>query len=326
MRWIQVASMLALAALACGTPAHAQSSGDNYPSRPIKMIVPLSPGTTTDIVARTVADRLGARLGQPVAVENRQGAGGLVATQAVLSAEPDGYTILMVNSQHVINPAVFKSLPYDTLRDFVGLALVAEAPSVVVVTPSLGVRTLKDFIALAKQKPDAINYASSGVGSQTHLAGAYFASRAGISMVHVPYKVSSEVVSDMITGRVQATFVPAAFLLGPIRDGKLLALAVTTKSAMRAPLEAPSVSDAALPGFEYATWFGFVAPAKVPGQVVERLSKALQSVATEDDVKAKFQGLGIVSRTLGPREFDAYMKADMDRLAPIIKAAGVTAN
>ena len=187
------------------------------------MIVPLSAGTTTDIVARTIADRLGQRLGQPVVVENKQGAGGLIAAQAALSSAPDGYTILMVNSQHVINPAVNKSLPYDTLRDFVGLALVGEAPSVVVVTPTLGVRTLKDFIALAKQRPDSINYASGGIGSQTHLAGAYFASQAGISMVHIPYKVSSEVVGDLLTGRVQVSFVPAAFLLGPIREGKLLA-------------------------------------------------------------------------------------------------------
>lgn len=317
--------LLLAAALGFHTLAAAQSSADAYPSRPIKVIVPLSPGTTTDIVARTVAERMSSHLGQSVVVENRQGAGGVVAAQAALAAEPDGYTIMMVNSQHVINPAVYKALPYDTLRDFVGIALVAEAPSVVVVTPKLGVRTLKDFIALAKQKPDAINYASSGIGSQTHLAGAYFASQAGISMVHVPYKASSEVVADLLAGRVQATFAPAAFLLGPIRDGKLIALAVTTPSAMRTPLEAPSVSEAAIPGFEYATWFGFVAPAKVPAHAIERLARAIQSAAAEAEVKAKLQSQGIVSRTLGLREFDAYMKADMDRLAPVIKAAGVTA-
>jgi tripartite-type tricarboxylate transporter receptor subunit TctC len=318
--------ILLLAALGCVGPAQAQTAADSFPSRPIRMIVPLSPGTTTDIVARAIADRMAPHLGQPVTVENRQGAGGVVAAQAALSAAPDGYTILMVNSQHIINPAVHKALPYDTLRDFVGLALVAEAPSVVVVTPKLGVRSLREFIALAKQKPDAINYASSGVGSPTHLAGAYFASQAGISMVHVPYKTSSEVISDLLTGRVQATFVPAAFLLGPIRDGKLLALAVTTRSAMRAPLDAPSVSEEAIPGFEYATWFGFVAPAKVPAPIVAKLSQALQSASYEADVRAKLQAQGIVPRTVGLSEFDAYMKTDMDRLAPIIKAAGVTAN
>jgi tripartite-type tricarboxylate transporter receptor subunit TctC len=325
MKRKHVASMLLLSALACSAPTHAQSAGDGFPSRPLRMIVPLSPGTTTDIVARMLAERMALHLGQPVAVENRQGAGGVIAAQAALAAAPDGYTFLMVNSQHVINPAVHQSLPYDTLRDFVGIALVAEAPSVVVVTPKLGVRSLKEFIALAKQQPDAINYASSGIGSQTHLAGAYFANQAGISIVHVPYKTSSEVVADLLAGRVQATFVPAAFLLGPIRDGKLLALAVTTRSAMRAPLAAPSVSDEAIPGFEYATWFGFVVPAKVPAQAVERLARAIQSAGAEDEVKAKLQAQGIAPRTLGPREFDAYMKADMDRLAPVVKAAGVTA-
>jgi tripartite-type tricarboxylate transporter receptor subunit TctC len=317
-------TILLLATLACGTPAPAQTTADAFPSRPVKMIVPLTPGTTTDIVARTIAERLGRQLGQTVLVENRQGAGGLLAAQATLAAPPDGYTIMMVNSQHVINPAVNKALPYDTLRDFVGLGLVGEAPSVVVVPPSLGVRTIKEFIALAKQRPDFINYASSGIGSQTHLAGAYFASQAGISMVHIPYKNSSDVISDILTSRVQATFVPAAFLLGQIREGKLLALAVTTKSAMRIPLEAPSVSDEGIPGFEYATWFGFVAPSRTPAPVVARIAQALQAAAEDSDVKAKFLALGIIPRVLGPREFDAYLKADMERLAPVIKAAGVT--
>lgn len=312
-----------IAALAFSAAVSAQTAADSYPTRPIKLIVPLTAGTTTDVVARTIADRLSRRLGQPVVVENKQGAGGVIAAQATLSAAPDGYTILMVNSQHVINPAVYKSLPYDTLRDFVSIALVAEAPSVVVVTPKLGVRTLKEFIALAKQRPGAIAYASGGIGSQTHLAGAYFATAAGLDMVHVPYSGSGAVIPDLLTGRVEATFAPAAFVLGPVKDGKLIALAVTTRAPMHSPLEAPSVSDAAIPGFEYATWFGFLAPAKVPAAVVDRLAQAIQAVAEEAEVKAKFLEQGIVSRTLGPREFDAYVRADMVRLAPIIKAAGI---
>ncbi len=317
MKW-----MLLMAALACVAPVRAQT--DSFPSRPIRMIVPLSAGTTTDIVARAIAERMGARLGQTVVVENKQGAGGTIAAQSAVTAPPDGYTILMVNSQHVINPAVHKALPYDTLRDFVGLGLVGEAPAVVVVTPKLGVRTLKDFIAHAKKHPDAINYASGGIGSQTHLAGAYFASYTGISMTHIPYKTSSEVIADLLGGRVEVTFAPAAFVSGPVRDGKLLALAVTARAPIREPFEAPSAADT-IPGFEYATWFGFVAPSKVPAQVVERLAKAIQASADDPETRKKFQGQGIASRTLGPREFDAYMKADMERLAPVIKAAGVTA-
>lgn len=317
------AALCLIAALAFSAPALAQSAADKYPTRPIRLIVPLTVGTTTDVVARTIADRLSRRLGQPVIVENKQGAGGVVAAQAALSAAPDGYTILLVNSQHVINPAVYKSLPYDTLRDFTGIALVAEAPSVVVVTPKLGVHTLKEFIALAKQKPGGIAYASGGIGSQTHLAGAYFASAAGVAMVHVPYAGSSAVIPDLLTGRVEATFAPAAFVLGPVKDGKLIALAVTTRAPMHSPLEAPSVSDAAIPGFEYATWFGFLASAKVPRGIVDRLAQAIQAAAQEPEVKAKFDEQGIVARTLGPREFDAYIKADMARLAPIIKTAGI---
>jgi tripartite-type tricarboxylate transporter receptor subunit TctC len=313
--------ILLLAALACTAPAAAH--GD-FPSRPIRMIVPLSAGTTTDVVARAIAERLSTRLGQPVVVENKQGAGGTLAAQAVVASPPDGYTILMVNSQHVINPAVHKALPYDTVRDFVGLALVAEAPTLVTVTPKLGVRTLKEFVAYAKKHPDAINYASGGIGSQTHLAGAYFASHTGVTMVHVPYKTSAEVIADLVAGRVQVTFAPAAFVSGPIRDGKLLALAVMAPSPIREPVAAPSASEA-IPGLEYATWFGFVAPSKVPAPVVERLANAIQAVAEDPVIKARFHGQGISPRTLGPREFDAYMKADMERLAPIIKTSGIAA-
>jgi tripartite-type tricarboxylate transporter receptor subunit TctC len=316
--------MMALAAaLALAAPAHAQSGTENYPSRPIKMIVPLSPGTTTDFVARTIADALSRELEQPVIIENRQGAGGTLAAKVMAKSDPDGYTILMVNSQHSINPAVYEKLPYDTLKDFAGLALVAEAPSAMIVSPQLGVKTLGEFIALAKQRPDTIYYASSGVGSQTHLAGAYFAGQAGISMVHVPYRDSSQVIADLITGRVQASFVPLAFVLGQVRDGKLLALAVTSDQGIEVPITAPSVSETALPGYEYNTWFGFIAPTKVPSLILERLSTALQRVANTPDVKAKLADMAIFSHALILREFDEYIKADMDKQRQIAAGAHI---
>ena len=316
------AGALLLAALGCCASMQAQAA-DAFPSRPIRLLVPLGAGSTTDIVARTIAERASQRLGQPIVVENKQGAGGVVATQAALAAPADGYTLLLVNSQHIINPFVHKSLPYDTLRDFVGVALVAETPAVVVVSSKLGVRTLKEFIAAAKQKPGSIHYASGGIGSQTHLAGAYFASEAGIDIMHVPYNGSSAVIPDLLTGRVEVTFAPAAFVQSSLKDGRLVALAVTSKTPMRTPLEAPSVNDAAIPGFEYATWFGFVAPAKVPAPVVARLASAFEAAANEPDIKAKLLEQGIVTRTVIGREFDAYMKADLDRLTPIIKSAGI---
>jgi tripartite-type tricarboxylate transporter receptor subunit TctC len=230
---------------------------------------------------------------------------------------------MMVNSQHSINPAVYQNLPYDTLKDFAGLALVAEAPSAVIVSPKLGVTTLKDFIALAKQHPDTINYASSGIGSQTHLAGAYFASQAGISMVHVPYRDSSQVIADLLGGRVQASFVPLAFVLGQVQEGQLLALAVTSHEGMQAPVKAPSVSEAAIPGYEYNTWFGFLAPAKVPSPLRERLANALQHAAGSAEVKEKLSGLAIYPRVLTLGDFDGYIKADMDKQRQIADGAKI---
>lgn len=314
---------LPFAALAFGiAPVQAQ---EKYPSKPIQMVVPLSPGTSTDIVARTIAQSMAAHLGQPVVVQNRQGAGGTIAAQAVAKAAPDGYTILMVNSQHAINPLVYNNLQFDTLRDFVAIALVGESPSVVVVAPQLGARTLKDFIAIAKQRPDSIHYASSGIGSQTHLAGAYFASRAGIRLVHVPYKSSSDVVADLLSGRVQATFVPAPFLLSPIKSGKLVALAVASSDPMRTPFEAPSVSEAGVPGFHYSTWFGFVAPAKVPRPTLEQLAKTIQAVSAEKETLEKFEAQGIIPRSALLGDFDRYIKAEIDKLAPVVKTSGIKA-
>jgi tripartite-type tricarboxylate transporter receptor subunit TctC len=323
MRLNSARMMALVAAFAFVTPAHAENGTDNYPSRPIKMIVPLSPGTTTDVVARTIADRLAQELEQPVIIENKQGAGGTLAAKVTAMSAPDGYTILMVNSQHSINPAVFQSLPYDTVKDFAGLALVAEAPSAVIVSPQLGVKTLGEFIALAKQRPDTIYYASSGIGSQTHLAGAYFASRAGIRMVHVPYRDSSQVIADLLAGRVQASFVPVTFVLGQVQERKLLALAVTSRDGMHAPIKAPSVSEAAIPGYEYNTWFGFIAPSKVPSPILERLSKALQQAANAAEVKEKLSGLGIFPHTLILQEFDNYIKADVDKQRQIATRAQI---
>jgi tripartite-type tricarboxylate transporter receptor subunit TctC len=315
--------MALLAALAFATPVYAENGADNFPSRPIKMIVPLSPGTTTDFVARTLADGLSRDLEQRVIVENKQGAGGTLAAKVTAMSAPDGYTILMVNSQHSINPAVYQSLPYDTLKDFSGLALVAEAPSAVIVSPQLGVKTLSEFIALAKQHPDTINYASSGIGSQTHLAGAYFASQAGIRMVHVPYRDSSQVIADLLAARVQASFVPLAFVLGQVQDGKLQALAVTSREGMHTPVRVPSVSETAIPEYEYSTWFGFIAPSNVPPSILERLAQALQRVANSSDVKEKLSGMAIFPHTLMLREFDEYIKADVDKQKKIATGARI---
>ena len=323
MRFKTVSSMLLPGLLAVAFAAGAQ---EKYPAKPIQMVVALAPGTTADIIARMYAERLTQRLGQTVVVQNRPGAGGTIAAQAVAGAAADGHTILMINSAHSINPALYSSMPYDTLRDFAGIALVADSPALVVVNPQLGARTLREFIALAKQKPGSINYGSAGLGTATHLAGAYFANRAGVDIVHVPYKTSPELITDLLAGRIQATFVPPAFLLSQIRDGKLLALGVSTAEPMREPLEVPSVRGAASVDYEYSTWYGFLAPAKTPVPALQLLSRTILQIAEDKDVKDRYRAQGVNIRNVVLRDFDAYIKTDMEKLGPLVKASGAKAN
>jgi tripartite-type tricarboxylate transporter receptor subunit TctC len=228
-----------------------------------------------------------------------------------------------VNSQHAINPAVFDTLSYDTVRDFTGLALVGEAPAVIAVPKELGVKTLAEFVALAKQKPGEVHYGSGGIGSQTHLSGAYFASKAGITLAHVPYRGGSDVISDLVTNRIQSVFVPAPFVMGQVQEGKLRALAVT--GAQRLPLlrDVPTVSESLIPGYEFSTWFGFVAPAKTPPQVVSVLAKALQAVAEDPATRQKLVEQGITPKVLMQRDFDNYIKSEVERLGVLARSSGV---
>ena len=299
---------------------------ERYPVKPVQMVVPLSPGTTVDIIARLYADRLTQRLGQAVIVQNRPGAGGTIAAQSVAASAADGTTILMANTQHSVNPALYANLAYDTLRDFSGIAMVAEAPALVYVNPGLGVRTLAEFVALAKSKPGTINYGSAGVGTATHLGGAYFASQAKIDIVHVPYKVTSDLVSDIVTGRIQATFSPIAFMLAQVREGRLLALAVTSRARVPVLPEVPTVAEAAIPGYESSTWYGFLAPARTARAIRERLARELREISEEKEVKEKFAGQGIFPRSIELEDFDAFIREDVAKLGALAKAVGAKAN
>jgi len=299
---------------------------ERYPVKPVQMVVPLSPGTTVDIIARLYADRLTQRLGQAVIVQNRPGAGGTIAAQSVAASAADGTTILMANTQHSVNPALYANLAYDTLRDFSGIAMVAEAPALVYVNPGLGVRTLAEFVALAKSKPGTVNYGSAGVGTATHLGGAYFASQAKIDIVHVPYKVTSDLVSDIVTGRIQATFSPIAFMLAQVREGRLLALAVTSRARVPVLPEVPTVAEAAIPGYESSTWYGFLAPARTARAIRERLARELREISEEKEVKEKFAGQGIFPRSIELEDFDAFIREDVAKLGALAKAVGAKAN
>lgn len=325
VRVVALVAAIVAAAFTCTAPACAQPEPDQYPSRAIKVVVPFPAGVLTDVVARTFAEKLSTQLGKPVLVENKPGAGGTLGVKAVATADPDGYTLLFTNSQHAIAPAVYKTLGYDPLADLAGIAMVGESPSAVIVSPKMGVRTLKEFIDTAKAQPEAFVYATAGTGSQTHLAAAYFSSQAGVKLVHLPYRNTGSIIADMISGRTHATFAPPGFLLGQIQSGDLLALAVTSREGMTQPIKAPSVSEAAIPGYEYSTWFGFFAPSRTPAPILDTLAAALHTATDAADLKEKFLKSAVITRFTQLKKFDAFVKADIEKQAQIVKAAGIAA-
>jgi len=307
--------MLALLGWLC-VPAHSQ---DQYPSRLITIVVPITPGTAIDILARLYADKLSKRFGQQVVVANRAGAGGLIAAQAVAGSPADGYTVIFANSGHAILGTLNKNLPFDPVGDFAGVSLVGEASAIVVVPPSLGVSNLKEFVALAKSKPGTINYGSAGIGTSTHLAGAYFALKTDTDLVHVPYTVSATILADLMGGRIQAAFVPLAFVLPLLQDGRLRALAVGAKEPATDPLAIPTALSQGT-DYQYATWYGILAPGKTPRPVVAALHEAVAEASKDPELAGKIRAQGIEARDIGPERFDAHIRSDMDRLAPLLKA------
>jgi len=270
-----------------------------------------------DILARLYAESLAQRLGQQVIVANRPGAGGLVGAQALASAPADGYTVLLANSGHAILGTLNKNLPFDPVGDFAGVALIGEAPTLINVAPSLGVRTLREFVDLAKAKPGTINYGSAGIGTATHLAGAYFALQTGTELVHVPYTVSSTIIADLLGGRIHATFAPAAFTLPLLQDGRLLALAVADDEPIREPVAVPTAVSAGV-DYRNATWYGFLAPAKTPPAVLRALHDAIAEAGKDPELQAKIRVQGITPRNIGLGDFDLHIRKDMARLAPLL--------
>jgi tripartite-type tricarboxylate transporter receptor subunit TctC len=307
----------AIVAAACGS-ARAQ---EHYPSRVITIVVPLTPGTAIDIQARLYADGLAKRFGYQTIVVNRAGAGTLIGAETVANASPDGYTVLLTNSAHAILGAMNRNLPFDPVADFAGICMVAQAPTIIAVPPSLGAHNLQEFIALAKAKPGTVNYGSAGIGTATHIAGAYFAYKTGTELVHVPYTVSQTILTDMLSGNIQATFAPEAFVLPMLLDGRLLALAVADDEPVREPIKIPTARSA---GVDYinATWYGFLAPAKTPRAVLQTLHDAIVEVGKDADIQAKIRLQGFTPANIGLGDFDAHIRGDMARLAPILAKLG----
>jgi tripartite-type tricarboxylate transporter receptor subunit TctC len=313
-----------LAAAMAAPCAHAQPQ--KFPSKPIRMIVPFSAGSQTDILARLIGQKMNENWGQQIVVDNRPSAGGTIAAGIVATAPADGHTLMLHSVGHAINASLYTKLPFDTLRDFAGVSQVASVPNVLVVAPSLGVKSVKDLIALAKQKPGAINFGSAGIGSGTHINAEQFKVAAGINVVHVPYKGTPETLTDTMTGRIQFFFSPLVPATPFIKEGRLLALAVST--AQRSPVlpDVPTVAEAALPGFEYDQWYGILAPRATPKPVLDQLSKEIARILDLPDVRKTFQMQGAVAKPSTPEQFDAFIRVEIDKLAKVIKAAGARAD
>jgi tripartite-type tricarboxylate transporter receptor subunit TctC len=309
-----------LLTLACGL-----ASAQDYPNKPVRMVVGFPPGGGTDVVARILQPRLSELLGQAVVIDNRPGATGTVAAGQVAKAAPDGYTIMMGHvSVNAIAPSLFANLPYDVNRDFAPIALAAAVPHLLVVHPSLPVSTLKDLVAYLKTQPGKLTFPSAGNGSMPHLAGEVFQSLAGVKLVHVPYKGSGQSMQDLLGGQHLVAFDTMPASAPHVRSGKLRAVAVSTAQRVPSFPEVPTAEEAGVPGYVVITWYGVFAPAGTPGAIVNRLHADLVRAMQTPDVRAKLEGIGAdgsVSRS--PEEFAALVRADTARYAKIVKDIGL---
>ena len=309
-----------LAAAALTGPARAET----YPARPIKIIVPYTPGGFNDTLARTVGAKLQEKWGQPVTVDNRPGGGTVIGTDAAAKAPPDGYTLFVTPFAFAVNQSIFKKLPYDPEKDFAPITLAATTPNLLVVSPSLGVNSVKELIALARSKPGGISYASTGIGSSNHLSMEKFKQMAGVDITHIPYKGSGPAVTDMLGGQLGLMFDNIPNVIQHVKAGKLKALAVTSPTRSPHVPDLPTVSEAGVPGYEVDVWFGFAAPAGTPQPIIDKLHAEIVRILKTPEVKEKFaaQGVDVVGST--PQQFAAHLKDQSAKWAKVVRDAGVT--
>jgi len=312
--WIAGLVLASLAAF-----AHAQA----WPSKPIKYVVPFAPGGTTDILARTVGEKLALALGQPVVIENKPGAGGGVGAEFTAKSAPDGYTIMGGTiSTHAINASLYDKLPYDPVRDFVAITLIARVPNMLVVNPSVPAGSVKELIALLKANPNKYTFASSGNGTSQHLSGELFKSMAGVEMQHIPYKGSPPALQDVVGGQVTMTFDNITTAWPLAKAGKLRALAVTTATRSAIAPEVPTLAESGLPGFEVGSWQGVFAPAGTPPAIVRRLNVEIVKILNLPDVKERLVGLGAEPVGNSSEEFSAMVKGEVVKWADVVKKSG----
>jgi tripartite-type tricarboxylate transporter receptor subunit TctC len=296
-----------------------------YPVRPVTLVVPFPPGGGTDTGARIVAQKLGAKWGQTVIVENKGGAAGMIGADMVAKAKADGYTLLMGNiGTQAINPSLYKKMPYDAATAFVPITLVAELPLAMMVNPAVPAKTAREFIALAKSEPGKLSYSSSGAGGAPHLAAEMFKEATGTFIVHVPYRGGGPAIGDLLAGHVQLSFMTVLEASGHIKAGKLRALAVTGAQRVPALPEVPTLAEAALPGFNSISWIGVLAPAGTPKEIVDKVSSDIREVLASDEVKQKLIELGAVPAGTTPAQFQALINSDRKRYEQVIKDKKIT--
>ena len=312
--------LLVLASMLGNVNAVAQS----YPAKPIRLVVPYPPGGPLDIMARAIGQKLTEAWGQAVVVDNRAGAGGNIGADLVAKSPADGYTLLMgAVATHAINPTLYAKIPYDPVKDFSPVALVAQVPNILVVTPSIAAKTVKELIDLARAKPGSLNFGSGSTGSTGHLAGELFNTMAGVKMVHIPYKGGAPAMADLLGGQVQLMFDNLANALPNVKAGKLRALAVTTLARSRAMPELPTIAESGLPGFDLTTWFGVMAPAGTAPEIVAKLNAEIVLALNAKDMHERLEKMGAeVPANNTPEHFAAFIRAEATKYAKVVKDSG----
>jgi tripartite-type tricarboxylate transporter receptor subunit TctC len=321
MRWVRVLA----AAAGMVAAVNIASAQTGFPTKAVHLFVPYPAGGAVDILARTLGDELSKNWGQPVIVENRPGAGGLVASQALATSPPDGYTLIVVASGHATNPFLYPKIPYDTFKDFTAICLLASSPNILVVRADSPFKTLADLLAQARAKPGSLSYGMAGNGTSTHLAGELLKNLARVDIVAIPYKGGAPAMNDLLGGQIPMSFNNGPESIGQIGAGKVRALAVTT--AKRAPFlpDVPTMAEAGVPGYDTGVWWGLLGPAGMPANIVAQLSSDFLAALKAPAVKERLNTLGALPIGSSPKEFDAVIRADYEKWGPIIKAAGMKA-
>ncbi|MEO8652624.1 MAG: tripartite tricarboxylate transporter substrate binding protein [Ramlibacter sp.] len=306
--------------LALALPA---ALAQDYPSRPVRLVVPFAPGGFTDVVARILGQKLSVAMDQPFVVENKAGAGSTIGTDFVAKAPPDGYTLLMVSSTHVISPWIYKNLPYDPVKSFTAVGKLVDSAYVLLVNPRVPARNVQEFIALAKAAPGTIHYASSGNGSAQHLMGGLFVALTGAPLAHVPYRGSAGAATDLVAGVVESSFAGVPNALAQVPQGRLKALAVTTAKRIPQLPDVPTLQEAGVPGYDASVWLALLAPAGTPHEVVVRLNAEINSLMNTPDVRKALLGAGVEPAPSSPEAMTQYMAEEMARWGKVVKDAGV---